>query len=80
MSCNWINAVFVVIEMFVANREDSKEAQYLLRSLSSYIFDIHGDDSNIMVTDTHPLVIEDHNKFDKVIFILFGYSIVLVLL
>ena len=55
-----------VSELFVVNCENSKQAKYLFRSLGSYIFDIQDDKSNVIVTDTHPLVLEDYNKFDKV--------------
>ncbi|KAJ1522079.1 hypothetical protein ONE63_002390 [Megalurothrips usitatus] len=50
--------------IFIVNAGSLSRGKYLLRHLDSYLFE---DKSNVIVTDYHPLDIQDAGKFEKII-------------
>lgn len=53
--------------LLMVNCESTNRAKFVLRTLKSYIYNAGEPESNIHVSDCHPLEMEEKDKFDKII-------------
>ncbi|XP_034250355.1 5-methylcytosine rRNA methyltransferase NSUN4 [Thrips palmi] len=53
--------------LFIMNCDNTGRAKYFLRTMKSYFYDAGEMESNIHVSDCHPLEMEEKEKFNKII-------------